>query len=103
MEEKKLTEKDIVLGKGKDIVVQPLLSIYRIAYTYIVVSPSKYGWDDEETLPYIDVFPQEADGRKGELEQMVYVLGEVLETIGPSYNKHQKYNISITIEEKEVE
>jgi len=91
------------MGKGKDIVVQPSMSVYRIAHTFILVSPSDYGWDDEEVLPYIDVFPLEGDGRKGGLEQMVRVLGEVMETVGPSYSKHQRCYISITIEEREVE
>ena len=103
MERKELTDRDIVLGKGKDLVFQPLLSVYRIAHTYIMVSPSDHGWDDEDRLPYIDMFPQEGDGRKGELEQMVRLLDEVLFTIGPSYSKHQRYNISITIEEQEVD
>ena len=103
MVKKELTDKDIVLGKGKDLEFQPLLSIYRIAHTYIMVSPSDYGWDDEDRLPYIDMFHREGDGRKGELEQMVEILNEVMMTIGTYYSKHHRHNISITIEEQEVE
>ncbi len=95
-------EKDISIKKGKDIVIEPELSIYRISGAILIASPSDRGWDDEDYLPHIELFPLVGDSRKQRLERMVTVLDMIMWMMGPSYSKHEKHNISITIEEQEI-
>lgn len=102
MPEPELSENDITIKKGKDIVIEPGLSIYRIGGAILIATPSDWGWDDEEALPHIEVFPLEGEHRKHELERMVNVLDGILWIMGPAYSKHEKHNISIGIEEQET-
>ncbi len=102
MPEAELTEKNITIKKGKDIVIEPELSIYSVGGAILIATPSDWGWDDEEALPHIEVFPLDGDSRKQRLEHMVTVLYSILWTMGPFNSKHERYNISIAIEEQEI-
>ena len=102
MPEQELKEKNITIKKGKDIVIEPELSIYRVGGAILIATPSDWGWDDEEALPHIEVFPLDGESRKHELERMVTVLQAILWTMGPYNSKHERYNISIGIEEQEI-
>ncbi len=102
MPEQELSEKNISLKKGKDIVIEPELSIYQVGDAMVMASPPAWPLNDEDIEPCIEVFPLEGESRKQGLEQMVDVLYHVLRTTERSYNKHEKYNISIVIEEQEM-
>lgn len=102
MPEQELSEKDISFKKGKDIVIEPELSIYQIGDAMVMASPPAWPLNEEDIEPCIEIFPLAGDSRKQWLEQMVDVLYHVLRATECSYNKHEKYNISIVIEEREM-
>ena len=101
MPEAELMEKNITIKKGKDIVIEPGLTLYRIGDAILLTSPSEWGTEDEGFLPQIDIFPLEGECWEHKLEQWVKVLDEILWTMGPSYNKIEEKHISIVIKEKE--
>ena len=97
-----LSEKNISISKGKDIVIEPELSIYHVGDAIVMTSPPAWPLDEEDVEPCIEVFALEGESRKHELERMVGVLHAILWTMGPFNSKHEKYNISIVIEEREI-
>lgn len=102
MPEPELTEKNITIKKGKDIVVEPEISIYWVGDAIVMTNPPAWPLDEEDVEPCIEVFALEGEGRKHELERMVNLLHEILCMMGTFSSKHEKYNISIVIEEQKV-
>ncbi len=98
-----LSEKNITIKKGKDIVIEPELSLYQIGDAIVMTSPPAWPLDEEDVEPCIEVFALEGESRKHELERMVNVLHGILWTLGPFNSKHERYNMTIEVEDRENE
>jgi len=102
MEKVELTEKDIVIKKGKDIVIEPALSLYWLDDTIVMSFPP--AWPIEgDTIPCIEVLALEGMTRRHELQRMVRVLFETMDAMGIFNSKHERYNIRIEVEDRDAD
>jgi len=98
MQERELTEKDIVLKKGKDIVIESALSLYWLDDTIVMSFPPAWPLEDDSGQ-CIEVFALEGMDRKHEVDRMVRVLFETMNAMDFSNTKHERYNIKIEIDD----
>jgi hypothetical protein len=84
--------------KGKDIVIEPALSLYWLDDTIVMSFPP--AWPIEgDTSPCIEVFALEGMTRKHEIDRMVRVLFETMSAMDTYNSKHERYNIRIEVED----
>jgi len=100
MQERELTEKDIVLKKGKDIVIEPALSFYWIDDMIVMSFPPTMPIEGD-TSPCIEVFALEGMTRRHEVERMVRVLFMTMNAMDIYNSKHERYNIRIEVEDRD--
>jgi len=102
MDKRELMAKDIVLKKGKDIVIEPALSLYWLEDTIVMSFPP--AWPIEgDSSPCIEVFALEGMTRKHEVDRMVRVLFETMRAMDFYTNKHERYNIGIEVEDWDID
>jgi hypothetical protein len=98
MQERVLKEKDIVLKKGKDIVIEPALSLYWLDDT--IVMSFQPAWPMEgDSGPCIEVFALEGMDREHRANRMVRVLFETMSAMDFFNSKHERYNVRIEVED----
>ena len=95
-----LKEKGLVLSKGKDIIVEPSLTLYWVGDALVASFPPAWPSEDD-TGPCIEVFALEGAGRRHELERMVRVLFCTMDAMGVYNSKHERCNIRIEVEDRD--